>query len=88
MVVLFLAGSNDVLAKYLQIEVDTFNTVLKVLVFVLPVVAGAVTFLVCRDLHDRPRAPVDGPASMTVRRTELGGFEEIDEEIEDEVEAR
>ena len=57
MVVLFLAGSNDVLAKYLQIEVDTFNAVLKVLVFVLPVVVGVLTFMVCRDLRDRPRSP-------------------------------
>ncbi len=88
MVVLFLAGSNDVLAKYLQIEVDTFNTLLKVLVFVLPVVVGVLTFKVCRDLRDRPRRPIDRPSTMTVRRTEDGGFEEIHEPgSHDEVDA-
>ncbi|HEY6567420.1 MAG TPA: cytochrome bc complex cytochrome b subunit [Actinomycetota bacterium] len=88
MVVLFLAGSNDVLAKYLQIEVDTFNAVLKVLVFVLPVVVGFLTFMVCRDLRDRPRSPVERPGTMTVRRTEDGGFEEIHEPgTHDEVDA-
>ena len=79
MVVLFLAGSNDVLAKYLQIEVDTFNSVLKVSAFLLPVIAGMITFVVCRDLRDRPRGPVDRPGTMTVRRTEDGGFEEVHE---------
>ncbi len=77
MVVLFLAGSNDVLAQYLQIEVDTFNTVLKVLVFVLPVVAGMLTFWMCRDLRDKARHPVDRPGTMTVRRNDEGGFEEV-----------
>jgi ubiquinol-cytochrome c reductase cytochrome b subunit len=80
MVVLFLAGSNDVLAKYLQIEVDTFNTVLQVLLFVAPVVVGGFTFLLCRDLRERPRHPVSRPGKMTVRRTGEGGFEEIDDE--------
>jgi ubiquinol-cytochrome c reductase cytochrome b subunit len=79
MVVLFLAGSNDVLAKYLQIEVDTFNTVLRWSAFVLPVVAGVATFLVCRDLRDRPRSPIARPEAMTVRRTTAGGFEELHE---------
>jgi len=79
MVVLFLAGSNDVLAKYLQIEVDTFNTVLRWSAFVLPVAAGVATFLVCRDLRDRPRSPIARPEAMTVRRTTAGGFEELHE---------
>jgi ubiquinol-cytochrome c reductase cytochrome b subunit len=85
MTVLFLAGSNDVLATYLQIEVDTFNTVLKVMLFATPVLAGAITFAICRDLRDRPRSPIARPGTMTVRRTDSGGFEEIHEEPRDEV---
>jgi ubiquinol-cytochrome c reductase cytochrome b subunit len=79
MVVLFLAGSNDVLAKYLQIEVDTFNTVLRWSAFVLPVLAGGFTFLLCRDLRDRPRHPIGRPEAMTLRRTDAGGYEELHE---------
>ena len=82
MVVLFLAGSNDVLATYLQIEVDTFNAVLKVLLFTLPVLTGAITLAICRDLRDRPRSPIARPQTMTVRRTDEGGYEEIHEEIQ------
>jgi ubiquinol-cytochrome c reductase cytochrome b subunit len=85
MVVLFLAGSNDVLATYLQIEVDTFNTVLKVALFLLPPVVGLLTFALCRDLRDRQRHPIDDPGTMTVRRTGSGGFEEIEEPHDDAV---
>lgn len=75
-VVLMLAGSNDVLAKYLQVEVDTLNAWLRVLVFVLPVVVGAVTFWICRDLRRRETRPIRAPARVTFRRTEAGGFDE------------
>jgi ubiquinol-cytochrome c reductase cytochrome b subunit len=77
--VLFLAGANDVLAKYLQIEVDTFNTVLKVLLFVAPLVVGLITYFVCRDLGRRPIHPVSEPEEMTVRRTGRGGFKRMAE---------
>ena len=39
-----LAGSNDVLAKFLDVEVDTLNQVLKVLLVVLPIAVGLLTF--------------------------------------------
>jgi quinol---cytochrome-c reductase cytochrome b subunit len=79
-IVLMLAGSNDVLAKFLQIEVDTLNTVLKVCVFVLPVVVGAIVFVVCRDLKRRDPHPVGAPTRVTFRRTASGGFEEEHDE--------
>jgi ubiquinol-cytochrome c reductase cytochrome b subunit len=75
-IVLMLAGSNDVLAKYLSIEVDTLNTYLKVAVFVVPLVVGAATFAICRDL--RRQAPNVGGAAPRAHivRNELGGFED------------
>jgi quinol---cytochrome-c reductase cytochrome b subunit len=75
-IVLTLAGSNDVLAKYLQIEVDTLNAVLKVLLFVLPVVGGLTTFWVCRDLGRRGVAPIDRPPRVSLRREADGSFRE------------
>ncbi len=41
-IVLTLAGSNDVLAKFLDVEVDTLNVYLKAAVFVLPIVVAIV----------------------------------------------
>jgi ubiquinol-cytochrome c reductase cytochrome b subunit len=75
-VVLMLAGSNDVLAKFLQVEVDTLNNVLKVLVFVAPVVAGFATWWICRDLGDRGERPIAEPERVVFRRNRRGGFDE------------
>jgi ubiquinol-cytochrome c reductase cytochrome b subunit len=73
-VVLMLAGSNDVLAKFLDVEVDTLNTVLKILLVVLPIVVGLVTFAICRDMGRRGTAPIAQRA--TLRHTDAGGYEE------------
>jgi ubiquinol-cytochrome c reductase cytochrome b subunit len=74
-IVLMLAGSNDVLAKYLLIEVDTLNSVLLVLLFVLPVVIGLLTFWICRDLGRRGARPIEDPPRVALRRTADGGFD-------------
>jgi len=74
-VVLMLAGSNDVLAKYLAVEVDTLNQVLKVLLVALPIAIGLLTFAVCRDLKRRGSKPI-GPRRAVFRRTETGGYDE------------
>ena len=74
-VVLMLAGSNDVLAKYLQVEVDTLNTWFKILVFVLPPVVGFVTFRICRDLRRSGARPIQAPTRVTFTRTPAGGFD-------------
>ena len=76
-VLLMLAGSNDVLAKFLQVEVDTLNTVLKVLLFVVPVIAGVLTWWICRDLRDRATNDRSRRRPGSVfRRNAAGGFDE------------
>ena len=75
-VLLMLAGSNDVLAKFLQVEVDTLNTVLKVLLFVVPVIAGGLTWWICRDLRARDERPIKAPSRVVFRRNAAGGFDE------------
>jgi ubiquinol-cytochrome c reductase cytochrome b subunit len=75
-VVLVLAGGNDVVAKFLDVEVDTLNTLLKWAVFVAPVVTGLITYWICRDLAGRPRHPVAAPERITFRRNPAGGFDE------------
>jgi ubiquinol-cytochrome c reductase cytochrome b subunit len=78
-VVLVLAGGNDVVAKFLNVEVDTLNTILRVSLLLGPVLAGILTYSICRDLRDRPRHPLAAPKRLVVRRTPSGGFEEREE---------
>jgi ubiquinol-cytochrome c reductase cytochrome b subunit len=78
---LMLAGSNDVLAKYLQVEVDTLNAVLKVLLFVMPLIAGLVTWAICRDLGRRGQRPMEAPERVRFIRNAAGGFEEVPDPV-------
>lgn len=80
MIVLTLAGSNDVLAKYLDVEVDTLNEVLKVLAIVLPFVVAAITFVITRDLGRRNPHPVAHPGRARVTRNAAGGFDATEDE--------
>jgi ubiquinol-cytochrome c reductase cytochrome b subunit len=77
--VLMLAGSNDVLAKFLDVEVDTLNGVLKVALVVLPIVAGLATWWICRDLASSGDHPIERPRRTTIRRGSDGGYGEVDE---------
>ncbi len=76
--VLTLAGSNDVLGKFLQVEVDTLNTVFRWLLLLGPPIAGYVTYRICRELLDRGTHPIRAPRRVTVRRNPEGGFEEAE----------
>jgi ubiquinol-cytochrome c reductase cytochrome b subunit len=73
--VLMFAGSNDVLAAFLRIEVDSLNTLLKVATFVLPTAIGYATFRICRDLRDRDPRPIAQPPRSRVRRNAAGGYD-------------
>lgn len=80
MAVLTFAGSNDVMAKLFQVEVDTLNTVLRILVLVLPPVVGLAVHRVCRELSDRDLHPVARPRRVRVRWSVDGGFEDEGDE--------
>jgi hypothetical protein len=56
------------------VEVDSLNTVLRILVFALPVVVGAATLVICRDLRDAGDREI-ASARATIRRSPLGGYE-------------
>ncbi len=49
-VVLFFAGSQDIVAQHLGIHITTVNRTFRILVFVLPVVAAVVAWKWCHDL--------------------------------------
>lgn len=73
-VVLFVAGGNDVIAGLFNLPLEYVTNGLRILLFVLPVVAGYVTHRICKELRGRDIrvVPVKG---RTLRRTESGGYE-------------
>src|SRR5262249_60211223 len=58
--VLFIAGGNDVLASRFSVSVNLITNILRVALFVVPIVAGLLTFRVFKELPAR-RPPPAGP---------------------------
>jgi len=81
MVVLTVAGGNDLIAAFLGVSVEAVTRLLRVLVFALPLLAYAVTYWLMRELKRSGMHPVREASIATVRRTATGGFE-IAEEFE------
>ncbi len=82
--VLFIAGGNDVIASRFDVSVNVITYVLRVAVFVLPVVSGLLTYRLCQELQARdpgPGVPVEPPGAERIVRTETGGY--VDEEEPD-----
>lgn len=86
MIVLFVAGSNDIIAVRMQMSINAITNTLRVLLFVLPIVTGFVTFRVCRELVAREQA--GEPSVVHLRRNAEGGYVEIEEPAAEASEAR
>jgi ubiquinol-cytochrome c reductase cytochrome b subunit len=80
--ILMLSGSNDVLAHFLHVEVDSLNALLRWSLLVAPIGAALATYRVCRDLRERDARPIQRPARSRVRRTATGGYEADHDELE------
>jgi ubiquinol-cytochrome c reductase cytochrome b subunit len=81
-IILFIAGGNDVLAARFQVSVNLITDVLRVAVFVVPLVVGFLTYRLCKELAARnpiPGQPEPPPAAELVIRTEDGGYVEAEE---------
>lgn len=74
-VVLTIAGGNDVITLVARIPVEPMTEILRVALFVVPLLGFAVTYRVCRELQARTDAPARRRA-VRLRRTPAGGFEE------------
>jgi ubiquinol-cytochrome c reductase cytochrome b subunit len=82
--VLLLAGGQDIWAQKLNVSLSSVLWTFRVLVFVLPVLTGAFTYKLCRDLErhrhaarvaataEPPMAPNEEPASGAVSTTAVG----------------
>ena len=78
--VLVVAGGNDVVAKYLNVEVDHLNVILRWLLLIAPVAAGGLTWWICRDLEKSDDHPIAVPARVRFRRNVVGGFDRESDE--------
>jgi ubiquinol-cytochrome c reductase cytochrome b subunit len=80
--VLFVAGGNDVLAARFNVSVNLITNILRVALFVVPVVAGIFTYRLCKELAARsptagkPEAP---PGADVIVRTPEGGYVDVEE---------
>jgi ubiquinol-cytochrome c reductase cytochrome b subunit len=75
-VLLTLAGSNDVLGPFFRVAAEDVTRLFQVLIFPLPLIAGFVTYRVCRSLRASDVHPIGRPERIRLRRTSAGGFTE------------
>lgn len=72
--VLFVAGGNDVIAGLFNLPLERVTQGLQVMALVFPVVAGVVTYKLCKEL--KGRAPRTGDEhGHVIRRTDDGSYE-------------
>lgn len=75
-IVLTLAGSDDVQAKIVGVAVETLANAYRIMLLVLPVVIGLLTFELARELRDRRNELPAADARIVISRTDSGGFVE------------
>lgn len=74
MVILTIAGGNDVIAAALGVSVETITRSLRVAVIIGPMLAFFVAHRVADELRRRGIHPVSGARPVVVRRSAAGGF--------------
>lgn len=67
-VVLFFAGSNDVIAGAFELEPESVTNVFRVLVFLLPIITFFLTRAICRDLKRSGDQPLRGLPHVRLTR--------------------
>jgi ubiquinol-cytochrome c reductase cytochrome b subunit len=80
MTVLTVAGSNDVMARLFDVEVDRLNVWLRWGLVVLPLGVGYAVYRACRELGRGDLHPVRRPKRLEVRWSPAGGFEDVEVE--------
>ncbi len=80
--VLTLAGGNDVLAFYFGTQVETLTLLFRGLALVLPIAVWVIAWRFAKARSSREEQPglrrARRPGGTSLRRTESGGFEEVD----------
>jgi ubiquinol-cytochrome c reductase cytochrome b subunit len=81
MVLLTVAGGNDLMAVFFGVSAEGITVLLRVLVPTIPFVAFAVTYWLMRELNRTGAHPVKRARVVTIRRTATGGFETAEEHV-------
>jgi ubiquinol-cytochrome c reductase cytochrome b subunit len=77
-VILTVAGSNDVLARFLGVPVERMTAALRVALVIIPPITGYVMYEICRELNrGAAESALDG-RWVRLRRSARGGYEEVD----------
>jgi len=74
---LTLAGGNDVLALTFNVPIEAMVWFLRVALFVVPVLGGLITYRVCAELHSTDAHPLRRRRGTRLRRNAEGGFDEV-----------
>jgi ubiquinol-cytochrome c reductase cytochrome b subunit len=77
-VILTVAGSNDVLARFFGVPVEWITAALRVVLLVVPPVVGYLAYEVCRELRAGAWGFERGGRWIRLRRSATGGFEEVE----------
>jgi ubiquinol-cytochrome c reductase cytochrome b subunit len=75
-IVLTFAGSDDVQAKIVGISVERLVNLYRIMLLVLPVAVGLLTFQFARELRARRNALAEAGTRIAISRTDSGGFAE------------
>jgi ubiquinol-cytochrome c reductase cytochrome b subunit len=78
LIVIMLAGANDVLGVLFSIPAESLTRVFQVAFFVLPVVVWLLVFALARSRRRGGPERVEPAAGVRLRRTAGGGFEELE----------
>ncbi len=77
-IVLTLAGANDVLAVLFNVDVGALTAVFRILLIVAPLVVGLVAYRLALEMRARSGRPLGPEGGSVIRRTDDGGFEEVE----------
>jgi ubiquinol-cytochrome c reductase cytochrome b subunit len=80
MLILTIAGGNDVIAALLGVSVETITRSLRIVVLVGPMATFVVTYWMANELRRRGLHPLSESEPVLIRRTAEGGFEATDED--------
>jgi ubiquinol-cytochrome c reductase cytochrome b subunit len=77
-VILTIAGSNDILARFFGVPVEWITVALRVALVIIPLAAAYVTYEVCRELGRGGPETERAGHWIRLRRSAAGGFEEVE----------
>jgi ubiquinol-cytochrome c reductase cytochrome b subunit len=78
LIVVMLAGANDVLGVLFSVSAESLTRLFQVLIFAIPIAIWVLVYWLARSRRDRTGAPLERPGGIRLRRTPGGGFEEVD----------